>query len=279
MSPLQPILNNPSAIDFRGARPMRDAISGPLAGLLSRLFGRNRVPQTVDSGTREVRDLLEQVQSENLWLRGQRASLPQAPSREAAVEERIHALAAQVAVEQGRAEAELVRNHQLQQELVAAQRELRIVSGALKDPKKWTDDFRARREAASDRMHIVSVGPRTRREVNVAIHILEAGATLAVGLRFEGGQELEISFQDGDRAQQVLRTRAVVIRLGRSSDNELVLQDDRVSRAHAALHRLDGRLVLLDRDSANGTGVLSDGTNELVFLIGGSTIRVRPVAP
>jgi len=45
----------------------------------------------------------------------------------------------------------------------------------------------------------------------------------------------------------------IVTRMGRSEDNDLVLQEDSVSREHAALRLENGQFVLYDLNSANGT--------------------------
>ncbi|WP_194814538.1 BTAD domain-containing putative transcriptional regulator [Nocardia sp. XZ_19_385] len=81
------------------------------------------------------------------------------------------------------------------------------------------------------------------------------------------------------------------LRIGRAPDNDVVLDDNRVSRKHARiLHREDG-VFIRDRDSANGVYVngapigsdtpLSDGD---VIRVGSTTLRFelraeRPVAP
>jgi len=70
----------------------------------------------------------------------------------------------------------------------------------------------------------------------VVIHVIpEAGAT---------GDPQDLVFDDKD-----------VIRIGRSVENDVVLQDDMVSRHHAQLATRPGRLILTDLQSGNGVFV------------------------
>jgi hypothetical protein len=84
------------------------------------------------------------------------------------------------------------------------------------------------------------------------------------------------------------RRRTVVadggsLTIGRTADNALVLDDDRVSRRHARLQARDGVLVLLDLDSTNGTRVNGERIREVavgmgdLIEIGESTITVIAV--
>ena len=57
--------------------------------------------------------------------------------------------------------------------------------------------------------------------------------------------------------------------IGKYADCDVVLSDDSVSRRHAELIVVDGKLVLIDRHSLNGTYIIKDGktrkiTQELV---------------
>ncbi len=57
---------------------------------------------------------------------------------------------------------------------------------------------------------------------------------------------------DGER---VFSIEKPVINIGRSSRNDLVLQDPRISREHAQLRLIHGRFVIFDLDSTGGTFV------------------------
>lgn len=59
----------------------------------------------------------------------------------------------------------------------------------------------------------------------------------------------------GQRLGTVLRLTKDQISVGRSSDNDFVLEDDRVSRQHAVLHRQDGRWAIADVGSRHGTWI------------------------
>jgi len=55
------------------------------------------------------------------------------------------------------------------------------------------------------------------------------------------------------------------MRIGRSSECELVLRDPRASRQHARLTARDGVLVLTDLGSTNGTHVNGQRVSEVVL--------------
>lgn len=95
---------------------------------------------------------------------------------------------------------------------------------------------------------------------------LSPRATL--GIREAGGREWTIV------------ASAAPLAIGRSSDNAVVLVDERVSRHHARFQARGGILVLVDLESRNGTWVngsriteLAVGTGDVVE-IGGATITV-----
>ena len=54
---------------------------------------------------------------------------------------------------------------------------------------------------------------------------------------------------------QVFNLEATVINIGRKSDNELVIDDPRISRQHAQIRATRGRYVIFDLDSTGGTFV------------------------
>ncbi len=57
---------------------------------------------------------------------------------------------------------------------------------------------------------------------------------------------------DGD---QIFSLEKSVVNIGRMSDNELVIDDPRISRQHAQLRATQGRYILFDLDSTGGTFV------------------------
>src|SRR5262245_22339198 len=61
--------------------------------------------------------------------------------------------------------------------------------------------------------------------------------------------------RDDDGSERVAELPHGVVRIGRSADNEIVLgdADKGVSRAHAELHLQNGRYVIVDLQSQNGT--------------------------
>ncbi|HET9258079.1 MAG TPA: FHA domain-containing protein, partial [Pseudonocardiaceae bacterium] len=67
-------------------------------------------------------------------------------------------------------------------------------------------------------------------------------------MAFSPGKSITHAQVTGDR--QVSGAR---LRVGRSPDNDVVLDDLLVSRQHAVLHQIGGRWQIVDLDSANGT--------------------------
>ncbi len=76
-----------------------------------------------------------------------------------------------------------------------------------------------------------------------------------------------------------------VLTIGRSADNDLVVDDRRVSRHHARLQARRGMLVLTDLESANGSRVNGVAISEVALGAGdrielGTTVfLIEPVAP
>jgi pSer/pThr/pTyr-binding forkhead associated (FHA) protein len=69
-----------------------------------------------------------------------------------------------------------------------------------------------------------------------------------------GGQAAAPAFALVDRSRRMPIAEALVT-IGRSLDNDIVLDDERVSRKHAQLRRRYGQYVLYDRGSSGGTTV------------------------
>ena len=57
----------------------------------------------------------------------------------------------------------------------------------------------------------------------------------------------------------------IVTRIGRNDANDLVLQEDSVSREHAAIRFENGEFVLYDLNSANGTFINHRGIEKQVL--------------
>ena len=95
-------------------------------------------------------------------------------------------------------------------------------------------------------------------------------------------------------ARVELRTRGVFMgacefrggtaRIGRGTDNEIVLVDDRVSRRHGQLSARQGNLVFIDLGSTNGSFVNGTRVREIVLgsgdvvRLGNSTLTIQPRA-
>ena len=73
---------------------------------------------------------------------------------------------------------------------------------------------------------------------------------------------------DGDRAGDVLPVGDAVMRIGRKSGNDLVLADEKTSGVHCEIAPEDGRFVLKDLGSTNGTFLDGKKVSELVLTPG-----------
>ncbi|MEO6351125.1 MAG: DUF3662 and FHA domain-containing protein [Candidatus Limnocylindrales bacterium] len=79
-----------------------------------------------------------------------------------------------------------------------------------------------------------------------------------------------------------LEVSAGTLRMGRSSDNEVVIDDDRVSRRHGRLAVRQGMLVYTDLGSTNGSYLNGTAVTEIalgpgdVLQVGSSTITIEP---
>jgi hypothetical protein len=67
---------------------------------------------------------------------------------------------------------------------------------------------------------------------------------------------------------QVIPLNQTVINMGRRLDNQVVIDDPRISRAHAQLRIVRGRFVLFDLKSTGGTYVNGQRTNQCVLFPG-----------
>jgi hypothetical protein len=83
------------------------------------------------------------------------------------------------------------------------------------------------------------------------------------------------------RAAERLLLRGGTVRIGRADDNDLVLDDDRVSRHHGQLASRQGTLVFSDLGSTNGSFVNGSRVTQIalgpgdVLHLGGSTLTVE----
>lgn len=76
---------------------------------------------------------------------------------------------------------------------------------------------------------------------------------------------------------KVFPLKVSVVNIGRRLDNQLVIDDPRVSRNHVQLRSLKGRFVLFDLNSTGGTFVNGQRTNQSV-LYPGDVVSLAGVA-
>jgi hypothetical protein len=95
--------------------------------------------------------------------------------------------------------------------------------------------------------------------------------------------QVSILVRGGDGAVQRFVSSGAVIRVGRASDNDIVLVDDRASRHHGQLSARQGTLVYVDLGSTNGSFVNGHPVTEIalgtgdVVQIGSSMLTIEPM--
>ena len=88
----------------------------------------------------------------------------------------------------------------------------------------------------------------------------------------------------GPNAGSTVETEKDLIRVGANPDNDLVVNDAAVSRAHFELHKKEGEYNLIDPGSSNGTFVGSLQVRDAMLRstteieIGDSTLRFEPMS-
>lgn len=108
-------------------------------------------------------------------------------------------------------------------------------------------------------------------EVRVSARNSQAGLSQTSDLAVEPkGEEIAIPSNaflivDG---MQILPLDQPVINIGRRPDNQLVIDDPRVSRVHAQLRAIRGRYVIFDLDSSGGTYVNGERIRQAVLYPG-----------
>ncbi len=104
----------------------------------------------------------------------------------------------------------------------------------------------------------------------------DSGATL-IG---EAGPEVAqapaawLMFRSGPRAGQSIPLSTEATRIGRDSENDVVVDDPAVSREHATISFENGRYVVEDAGSSSGTVVEGTATGGQTLLSSGSTLQL-----
>jgi len=86
-------------------------------------------------------------------------------------------------------------------------------------------------------------------------------------------QEFDLAVVEGEEAPKVFPLTKPVVVIGRLAESDVVLTDPGVSRTHAEIRRENGRWVIADRGSTNGTRV-NDASIETWVLGEGDRIKV-----
>jgi hypothetical protein len=108
-----------------------------------------------------------------------------------------------------------------------------------------------------------------------------AGRTAVFEVPHVQAPSIVVDVRSPGRAGERLQLRGGTVRIGRAEDNDLVLDDDRVSRHHGQLAARQGTLVYSDLGSTNGSFVNGSRVTEIalgpgdVLHLGGSTLTVQ----
>ncbi|MBI4864418.1 MAG: sigma 54-dependent Fis family transcriptional regulator [Candidatus Riflebacteria bacterium] len=95
-------------------------------------------------------------------------------------------------------------------------------------------------------------------------------------------QECEITVLDGPDRDRVFRMHGSVLRVGKGQENEVVLTDQTISRAHLVIEERQGRYLVRDLGSTNGTTINGLRTAEAcidaeaILVIGSTTLKLTP---
>ncbi len=86
-----------------------------------------------------------------------------------------------------------------------------------------------------------------------------------------------VTFQilDGLERGEILRDLPTPVSIGREEDNQVRLNDERVSRFHAKVQEDDGRIILTDLESTNGTRVNGHAVKMRVLQLGDQVLIGR----
>jgi FHA domain/FhaA, N-terminal domain len=97
------------------------------------------------------------------------------------------------------------------------------------------------------------------------VHLASEHSTRVFEVPVVRAPAITLEVREPGRAVRRVPMAGTPIRIGRASDCELVLKDNRVSRRHARLAPRDGVLVLKDLGSTNGTRVNGNRVTEVVL--------------
>jgi hypothetical protein len=96
--------------------------------------------------------------------------------------------------------------------------------------------------------------------------------------------QAQIAVRTAGRSVERVRVRGGTLRVGRARDNDIVLDDARVSRHHAQITVRLGTLIYTDLASTNGSFLQGNRVHEIalgpedVIQLGGSSLTIEPAA-
>jgi pSer/pThr/pTyr-binding forkhead associated (FHA) protein len=89
--------------------------------------------------------------------------------------------------------------------------------------------------------------------------------------------ELEVFVGDQSQGKQVFGGQQLPVRIGRSSESEVRIDNPLVSRRHAVIDQVGNKLVIADQDSDNGLTVNGESGMRVAVLEDGDSIEIGKV--
>jgi hypothetical protein len=120
------------------------------------------------------------------------------------------------------------------------------------------EDSRLRRGSVRVEARFVDLAPERRTEVEAALddtRRLRLAALAAQSADERRRQPAGLCLRDRFGLDFPLEASAGLVRIGRATDNDVVIAQQRVSRYHAQLRRVESNWLVYDLDSTNGTFV------------------------
>ncbi len=129
-----------------------------------------------------------------------------------------------------------------------------------------SQDYQKAMEQQQSRQQTYAAAPQ---QAPVAV-----GAGAPAAAASEPAELTRLVITSGPRRGEELSLSQAPISIGRASDSDLVISDDYTSTRHARLLNWDGRWMLQDLDSTNGTFVNGERVSQPTELRRGVSVRI-----
>ncbi|NIP54217.1 FHA domain-containing protein, partial [candidate division KSB1 bacterium] len=91
----------------------------------------------------------------------------------------------------------------------------------------------------------------------------------------EEDNQIRLKWDDPSTGEPFQQTYPLPVTIGRSRKNNLTLNSDRVSRQHAIIEKREGKFLIRDLESSNGTQVNQERVAEQT-LVDGDLLQIGP---